>query len=809
MLGSGGMGVVYEAVQLRTNRPVALKVIRPGLASRALLRRFEHEVWVLGQLEHPCIAQIFEADTFTTPLGIQPFFAMELVRGKPLVAGADAKGLSTTQRLSLLAQICDGVHHAHQKGVIHRDLKPGNILLSDAGVPKILDFGVARLSDADSGLATLETQPGQLVGTVPYMSPEQVLGDSRQLDIRTDVYSLGVIAYELLSGRLPHEVRECSIPEAVRRVREELPRTLGSIHASLRGEVETIVGKALAKEREHRYQSAAEFAADLRRFLANEPIIARPATTLYQMRKFAQRHRTTVASLAALAVCVLVGFAVTLAMYLKAERARAQEQTARKEAEEQREAANVSQRRAEAATDDALAIKTFLIQDLLARNQPERAGYTVTLAQAVERGAERIDVRFANRPLVASQLHSHVSEVFRQLGRIREAQKHADRAAQLASDAGAAGVQRRIEAGLARADLMADLGRWDEALEVLGKVQPEAVSKFGADSQLAIIASAALGDAMQVLGRHDEAQPLLRDTWDRARRTLPAGAAMVKPLNALNASLRAQGKEDITLRKEEFELLRDSLGPQDALTLVALNNYAIALGSAGKVQEGAQAIQAVLDGFKGRLPDDHAIFGELHSSCAALLSRVGKGAEAIELYRKAIEILGPARGEADPSTQRARRGLVRALSRAYQFDETRAAMDANVAARVQAGDSADSPDILQLWAEIAWVAAEAGEKSDRVHELLVLAKAEPPRPLRSDDGVSLLAGQTRAWLALHAGDLKSARAQMDEVGAFLADAPQSMRGIVAWMRSAAARLGRRAAEIEVGAGAKPVPDPGP
>ncbi len=203
VIGEGGMGTVYEAEQDDPKRRVALKVIRPGMVSPKLLGRFRHEAQVLGQLRHEGIAQIYEAGTEDRGHGGQPYFAMELVTGRPLPEYAERQNLGTRDRLELVARVCDALHHAHQKGVIHRDLKPGNILVEEGGQPKILDFGVARATDADIQTVTLATDIGELVGTIPYMSPEQASGDPDTLDIRSDLYAMGVISFELLGGRLP------------------------------------------------------------------------------------------------------------------------------------------------------------------------------------------------------------------------------------------------------------------------------------------------------------------------------------------------------------------------------------------------------------------------------------------------------------------------------------------------------------------------------------------------------------------------------------------------------------------------------
>ncbi len=308
-LGEGGMGVVYEAEQANPRRTVALKVIQAGAVSRSALRRFEREAEVLGQLQHPGIAQIYEAGASDT---VQPFFAMELVQGEPLLEHADKNRLGTRGRLELLARVSDAVDHAHQKGIIHRDLKPGNILVDAMGQPKVLDFGIARLTESDLQTATLQTATGQIVGTVPYMSPEQASGDPAALDRRTDVYSLGVIFYELLTGRLPLHLEGKPLPEALRIIREDEPSRIGFFGRDFRGDIETIAAKALEKEKGRRYATAAELAADIRRHLADQPIAARPTSALYQIRKFARRNRALVSGLVIAFAALIAGTAVSV-----------------------------------------------------------------------------------------------------------------------------------------------------------------------------------------------------------------------------------------------------------------------------------------------------------------------------------------------------------------------------------------------------------------------------------------------------------------------------------------------------------------
>ncbi len=294
-LGFGGMGVVYLAEQDSPRRAVALKLLRLDSASPRQLERFEREAELLGRLSHSGIARVYEAGWAETETGRRPFFAMEYVEGEALHEHVTAHSLGLAAKLRIVSQVAEAAHYAHERGVVHRDLKPSNIVIDERGEPKVLDFGVARpLGDSSHA-----TQTGQLVGTLSYMSPEQA-GAHGQVGAASDVYSLGVILYELLTGRLPIPTENLALHEAVRRVREEEPIAAGSVRKELKGDLETVLGKALAKEPEQRYASAAEFAEDLRLYLDHRPIRARKPTSLYVTWKLVRRHRLLAAAVLAL-----------------------------------------------------------------------------------------------------------------------------------------------------------------------------------------------------------------------------------------------------------------------------------------------------------------------------------------------------------------------------------------------------------------------------------------------------------------------------------------------------------------------------
>ncbi|MHC4350925.1 MAG: serine/threonine-protein kinase, partial [Planctomycetota bacterium] len=416
VIASGGMGSVYAASQESPHRVVAVKVLRSSMATPAILRRFEHESEVLAGLRHPGIAQVYEAGVFDDGAAAVPFFAMEYVPdANPITVYATEHRLDTGARLDLFTSVCDAVHHGHQKGVIHRDLKPANILVDAAGQPKIIDFGVARSFDSDIALTTFQTDMRQLVGTVQYMSPEQCAGDPHDIDIRTDVFALGVVLYELLGGRPPYDVTNLPVFEAIRLVREAHPARLGTLDVALRGDVETIVAKALEPQRERRYQSALELAADIRCYRAGRPISARPPSVAYQLRLFARRQRALVAAVAAVFLVLVLGIVGTSIGLVTANR--------------QRVAAEAAETIAQREATGSKRALDFLASMLDAARGEEDRGQEMTVGAILDLAGAEIELGvLADVPEVEAFVRTTLGLTYMNLARWDDAEPHLETA---------------------------------------------------------------------------------------------------------------------------------------------------------------------------------------------------------------------------------------------------------------------------------------------------------------------------------------------------------------------------------------------
>jgi tetratricopeptide (TPR) repeat protein/predicted Ser/Thr protein kinase len=519
ILGQGGMGVVYEAEQEEPRRRVALKVIRPELATEDLRRRFAHESLFLGRLQHPGIAQVYEAGTAETVDGPLPFIAMELVDGVPLNDWLRAERPDRATRIELMIRLCDAVQHAHQRGLIHRDLKPANVLVDGTGRPRVLDFGVARPHDADLETSMVTTH-GELVGTLAYMSPEQLAGDPDDIDTRSDVYALGVILYELLAEAPPIDLRGRSLEEVLRAIRETDPPSLASRDASLAGDLTVIAATAMAKDRAQRYASANGLGMDLRRFLDDEPIAARPPSTVYQLRKFARRHRPLVIGMAGVAAALVLGVVASTWQAVRATRA---------------------EQLAETRLEQAESVTGFL-QGMLAAVQPEEAqGRDVTVREVLDRAANDLDAgQLRGQPEVELALRRTLGETYGSLGHFDSSIDHLERGLALADSARLNDVdeRRRVHVALARSEYR--LGNIDVAEQQARRV----LDRAAPTSELASEAVDVLAEVAYTRGHWAAADSLWRIKQEIAVATADADS-LALAYALLDRSFAAEQRGDI------------------------------------------------------------------------------------------------------------------------------------------------------------------------------------------------------------------------------------------------------------------------
>jgi serine/threonine protein kinase/lipopolysaccharide biosynthesis regulator YciM len=478
-IGEGGMGTVFMAAQTQpVQRKVALKIIKPGMDSRQVIGRFEAERQALAMMDHVNIARVFDGGA--TSAG-RPYFVMELVHGVPITKYCDDNHLTPRERLELFVPVCQAIQHAHQKGIIHRDVKPSNIMVTlydGKPVPKVIDFGVAKATEQKLTERTLFTQFGTMVGTFEYMSPEQAEMSALGVDTRSDIFSLGVLLYELLTGSTPltrQRMKEAAYAEILRMIKEEEPprpstrlsdtgEALASIAAQrktepaklmklVRGELDWIVMKALEKDRNRRYETANSFAIEVQRYLADEPVQACPPSAGYRLRKFMRRNKGPVAAAAIIFLLLVGGIAGTATGLLAALRQRDAAVDARQDAERETLRATGAEQlastrliairaekeRADEERDTTQAINDFVREDLLgqAALQFQKGGPdgkrdpNITVRTALDRAAEKVESRFAKKPRVAAAVHATLARVYYELGMGQNAQRHAERSVQM------------------------------------------------------------------------------------------------------------------------------------------------------------------------------------------------------------------------------------------------------------------------------------------------------------------------------------------------------------------------------------------
>jgi non-specific serine/threonine protein kinase/serine/threonine-protein kinase len=674
-VGEGGFGAVFEAMQERpVQRRVAIKVLRAGMDTREIVQRFAAERQALALMTHPGIARVFDAGT--TERG-RPYVAMEYVGGAAINRYCDENRLETGARLRLFADVCLAVQHAHQKSVIHRDLKPSNILVETVDgkpVPKIIDFGIAKALDEGPG-QPLVTRRGQLIGTPGYMSPEQVRG--LDIDTRADIYALGAVLYELLTGSPPFDpyalakaspaelermltdVEPPAPSTRVRTVREPETKTPhpDTLSLALRGDLDAIVLKAMDSVRDRRYESTGALAADVQRYLANEPILARPTSRAYRMRKFAKRHRAMVLAMSGIGAALVVGLSAAVYGLIQASRERDQ---------------------ARLETRVLAGVVGFVNNDLLRAADPRNAqGRDVTVKDALAAAASGIEGKFGEDPLVEAAIRLTVGEIERTLGRNDEAVPQIERAIAIRTERLGAGHADTLTAVRELGVVKDDSGKSEEAVVLFARVLDGRWRLLGESDPLTVQALNDLGVAESRVGRFVDSEAHFRSAIEVRTRTLgPDDPDTLLAMNNLATALLALDRHD-----EMYELAKKAsagwvkaAGADDRVTLDCRNTLGLAALRLGRLDEAEDVFRDTLDRRTKVLKDEHLAVADSLCNlgeclCARAAEKPGAAIEAEGLLRRALAVRESRRPPGDWATAIARSMLGDSLLLQGRFEE--------------------------------------------------------------------------------------------------------------------------------------------